>query len=251
MWSDDEFRTQWVRKDRADVGWRDTDGRYERCVGQMRTLFRASVVLFLLTSLACTPEEPVRFSPTSTVATTPTLSPSPTRTPLPSPSRTSPAASATATATTQPGQTPNAACPARTGGSPLTTARLVAIRAAHNPGFDRAVFEWSGEAVPEYRVEIASAFRAPSDQPVRVDGNAFFSVRMSGQAHTDAPPPGARSYPQPDPYHVALPAVREIKLVEDFEGVVIFGLGMERVICPTVITLLGPPRVVVDFPTPP
>jgi hypothetical protein len=127
---------------------------------------------------------------------------------------------------------------------------LVAVRAAHNAGFDRVVFEWSGTGIPEYRVELASTFTAPSGLPIRVDGNAFFVVRMSGQAHTSTPPT-ARSYPQPDPYHVALPALREIKNVEDFEGVVRFGLGLERPICPTVLTLLNPARIVVDFPTPP
>jgi hypothetical protein len=125
---------------------------------------------------------------------------------------------------------------------------VVAIRAAHNPGFDRLVFEFSGPSVPEYRIELASSFTAPSGQAVRVDGNAFFAVRLGGQAHDDT---GQKSYPQPDPFRVGLVVVREVKLVEDFEGVVRFGVGMERVVCPTVLTVLGPSRVVVDFPTPP
>jgi hypothetical protein len=125
---------------------------------------------------------------------------------------------------------------------------LTAIRAAHNPGFDRLVFEFAGLGVPEYKIELASSFIAPSGQAVRVDGNAFFQARFTGQAHTTA---GGRSYPQPDPYRVGLIVVREIKLVEDFEGVVRFGIGMERPLCPTVLTLQGPSRVVVDFPTPP
>jgi hypothetical protein len=71
---------------------------------------------------------------------------------------------------------------------------------------------------------------------------------MNGQAHTDA---GARSYTQGDPFRPGLPLIREVKLVEDFEGVVIFGVGLERLACPTVLTLLSPARVVLDFPTPP
>ena len=122
------------------------------------------------------------------------------------------------------------------------------MRAAHNPGFDRLVFEFSGPSVPEYRIELASSFTAPSGQAVRVDGNAFFSVRLGGQAHLDS---GAKSYPQADPFRVGLIVVREVKLVEDFEGVVRFGVGLERAVCATVLTLLGPSRVVVDFPTPP
>jgi hypothetical protein len=42
-----------------------------------------------------------------------------------------------------------------------------------------------------------------------------------------------------------------VKLVEDFEGTVVFGVGLERVACPTVLTLLSPARIVIDFPTPP
>jgi hypothetical protein len=217
----------------------------------MTPLRRVLTGLFLLTLLACTPEETVRVSPTPTVAPTsvaPATTPARTATVAPA---TTPPSSPTPpppTATTSPGSTPNVACPTLSGGSPLATARLTAIRAAHNPGFDRLVFEWTGGVVPEYKVELASTFIATSGQPVRVDGNAFFGVRMVGQAHTDA---GARSYAQPDPYRVGLSVVREIKIVEDFEGIVRFGLGMERVVCPTVLTLLGPARIVVDFPSAP
>ena len=208
--------------------------------------------LFTLTSvvaLACAPET-VRISPTpvptATVAAPTTAAPTPTRTATPAP--TTPAPATTAPPTNSPGSTPSQACAPWTGGSPLGASRLVAIRAAHNPGFDRLVFEFSGPSVPEYRIELASTFIAPSGQAVRVDGNAFFAVRIGGQAHNDA---GQKSYPQPDPFRVGLSVVREVKLVEDFEGVVRFGVGMERVVCPTVLTLLGPSRVVVDFPTPP
>lgn len=125
---------------------------------------------------------------------------------------------------------------------------MVAIRAAHNPGADRFVLEFSGGVVPAYEIKVANSFTAPSGQAVRVDGNAFFSVRVSGQGHTEA---GQRSFSQTMPYRPGLPLIREIQLVEDFEGVVIFGVGLERLACPNVLTLLSPPRVVIDFPTPP
>ncbi|MDO8506119.1 MAG: hypothetical protein Q7S41_00760 [Candidatus Limnocylindria bacterium] len=210
--------------------------------------------LFLLTSLvvaACTPET-VRVTASPAVAATSaaptTPAPTATRTPTPPPTTAAPTASPTAAPTTSPGSTPPVACATLSGGSPLAASRLTAIRAAHQPGFDRLVFEFSGPAVPDYLIELASSFTATSGQPVRVDGNAFFKVRFGGQAHNDA---GQRSYPQPDPYRVGLIVVREIKLVEDFEGVILFGVGMERLVCPTVLTLLGATRVVIDFPTPP
>src|SRR6266581_813137 len=151
--------------------------------------------LFLLTSLvaaACGPET-VRLtpaplaSPTTAAPTPPLLTPTRSASPAPTPSiNTGPSIPPTPTPTTSPGGTPNSSCATLTGGSPLASSTLTAIRAAHNPGFDRLVFEWSGAAVPQYEIKVASTFIAPSGQAVRVDGNAFFSVRMNGQAHTDA-----------------------------------------------------------------
>ena len=219
----------------------------------MRTrnhLLGALLTLTSVVALACTPET-VRISPTPTVAASSaaptTAAPTATRSTTPTPTTVS-TVTPTAAPTTSPGSTPSQACAPLTGGSPLGASRLVAMRAAHNPGFDRLVFEFSGPSVPEYRIELASSFTAPSGQAVRVDGNAFFSVRLGGQAHDDT---GQKSYPQPDPFRVGLIVVREVKLVEDFEGVIRFGVGAERPVCPTVLTLLGPSRVVVDFPTPP
>lgn len=214
-----------------------------------RNRLLAALLALTWVAAACTPET-VRVlpSPTATASApaTATATPTPARTATPAPTTAPPAT--TAPPTNSPGSTPSQACAPLSGGSPLGASTLTAIRAAHNPGFDRLVFEFSGPSVPDYRIELASTFTAPSGQPVRVDGNAFFSVRLGGRAHTDA---GQKSYPQPDPFRVGLSAVREVKLVEDFEGVVRFGVGMERPICPTVRTVLGPSRVVIDFPTPP
>jgi hypothetical protein len=219
----------------------------------MRTrnhLLGALLTLTSVLALACTPET-VRISPTPTVAASSaaatTAAPTATRTATAAPTTAAPTPTVPPP-TNSPGSTPSQACAPLTGGSPLGASRLTAIRAAHNAGFDRLVFEFSGPSVPEYRIELASTFTAPSGQAVRVDGNAFFSVRLGGQAHDDN---GQKSYPQPDPFRVSLIVVREVKLVEDFEGVVRFGVGMERAVCPNVLTVLGPSRVVVDFPTPP
>lgn len=213
-------------------------------------LLGALLTLTSVLALACTPET-VRLSPTPTVApstaATSTAAPTATRTATAAPTTAAPTPTV-APPTNSPGSTPSPACAPLTGGTPLGPTRLVAIRAAHNPGFDRLVFEFSAPVVPEYRIELASTFAGPSGLPVRVDGNAFFSVRFAADGHTDA---GQRSFPQPDPFRVGLIVVREVKVVEDFEGVLRFGVGMERPVCPTVLTLLGPSRVVVDFPTPP
>lgn len=219
----------------------------------MRNRQRIWTALFTLTlavSGACGPET-VRISPSPTVAATSaapsTAAPTPTRTPTPTPAASASTLPSLAP-TTSPGSTPPTACQPLTGGSPTAGPQITAIRAAHNPGADRFVVEFNGAVVPAYEIKVANTFTAPSGQAVRVDGNAFFSVRVNGQAHTDA---GQRSFSQQMPYRPGLPLIREIQLVEDFEGVVIFGVGLERLACPNVLTLLSPPRVVIDFPTPP
>jgi hypothetical protein len=221
---------------------------------RLRSSTRLLAALFTLTfavATACGPET-VRLTPTPTVEATSaaptTAAPTPTRTATAAPTTAAPTATATPAPTTSPGSTPPTACPTSTGGSPIAVPQISALRAAHNAGADRLVIELTGAVVPAYEIKVASTFTATSGQTVRVDGNAFFSVRVAGQAHTDA---GAKSYPQPDPFRPGLPLIREIKRVEDFEGVVIFGVGLERLACPTVLTLLSPPRIVLDFPTPP
>jgi hypothetical protein len=207
--------------------------------------------LALVAGLACTPET-ARVTPTPTAAPTtaaPTAAaPTPTRTATPAPTTAPPSATVAPPASASPGSTAPTACPTLTGGSPIAGPLVTALRAAHSPGFDRLVLEFTGTVVPQYEIKVASTFIAPSGQAIRVDGNAFFSVRVGGQAHTDA---GQRSYPQADPYRPGLPLIREVKLATDFEGAVIFGVGLERVACPALLVLTSPPRIVLDFPTPP
>jgi hypothetical protein len=206
------------------------------------------LVPFVLLLASCAAPTVAPSPTTSSIAAT---TPNPTRTATPAATTAVPSATIAPPASSSPASTSSTDCLTLTGGSPIAGPRVAALRAAHNPGFDRLVFEFTDAVVPQYEIEVASTFGTPSGQAVRVDGNAFFSVRVGGQAHTDAPPPGQRSYPQPDPYRPRLPLVREVKLVVDFEGVVSFGVGLERPACPTVLVLTSPPRIVLDFPTPP
>ena len=204
--------------------------------------------LTLITGLACTPDA-ARVTPTPTVAPTTAASTTatPTRTATAAPTTAPPSATVAPPSASPVGST-SAACPTLTGGSQIAGPLVAALRAAHNPGIDRLVLEFTGTVVPPYEIKAASTFTAPSGLAIPVDGNAFFSVRAGGQAHTNA---GQRSYPQADPYRPGLPLIREVKLVTDFEGAVIFGVGVERAVCPTLLVLASPPRIVLDFPTPP
>ena len=163
------------------------------------------VLLSLVVGLGCTPEgAQVTATPTvgPTLPAPTTAAPTPARTTAPGP----PSFAVVPTVSPDPASPASGACPTLTGGSALAAPRVVAVRAAHNPGFDRLVIELTEQVVPLYEIKASSSvFSSTSGFSLRVDGNAFFSVRVAGQARTDA---GQRSYPQADPYRPGLPLIR-------------------------------------------
>lgn len=182
-----------------------------------------------------------------------------------SPSRTAAAATtppATATRSPAPSPSPTAnptaagPCATVTGGTSGAQAQLVGLRVAHQPGFDRVVFEFGPSTapgpfgMPGYRIEPASSFTGTSGQRVTLDGNAFLSLRFPN-ASTVSPTTGQPTYPGSNDIRPGTPLVREVKLVEDFERVMIWGIGLDHPACPAVSELGSPLRLVVDLPTPP
>jgi hypothetical protein len=133
-------------------------------------------------------------------------------------------------------------CTDRSGGSAGVSARLIAIRTARHDGYDRIVFEFSGAAVPAYnlvRQESPTFYRDASGQAVTLDGNAgvkliFHDTDAASGVATDARP--------------ALPMVREIAQVGNFERVLSYGVGLSSSQCIRVLPLSGP-RLVVDVAT--
>ena len=211
---------------------------------------------------ACSAERVVlpRTSPSaSTVTITPTTaaptasrSASPTVAPTAAPTTAAPSPTSAAS----PGSTPATACPERTGGATANQAQLTAIRVAHNPGFDRVVFEFGPSTapgvygMPPFRIAVATSLSGPSGQPVPIDGNALFGVRFQNASTVD--PNGTRTYTGATSIKpTTTPLVKEVRLVEDFERVLVWGIGLQRLQCPTLLTLSAPVRLVLDFPTPP
>ncbi len=130
------------------------------------------------------------------------------------------------------------------------------MRVAHDPGFDRVVLEF-GEStapgpfgLPPYEIAVARALSGASGQPVTILGNALFGVRVQN-ASTIQPDGTTRTYTGPSSIRPATPLVREVRLVDDFERVMLWGVGLERLACPQVLVLATPLRLVLDFPTPP
>jgi len=202
------------------------------------------------------PEAQTRTSPTPAPSASRSLSPSP----APSTSAT---ATARPTATTtpvptvppSPGSSPATACPRTTGGNASNQAQLVAVRIAHQPGFDRLVFEFGQSTapgpfgMPAYTIEAATSLSGPSGQPVTITGNALFGARFQNASTQN--PNGTPSYTGSTDLKPTTPLIKEVKLVEDFERVLLWGIGLDHLACPKVSELAGPFRVVLDFPTPP
>ena len=209
---------------------------------------------------ACGPQPDVASSPTPTPAASASRPASPTTVTSTSPTATATArptatASAAATVTPSPGSSPASACPRTTGGGASNQAQLVAVRVAHQPGFDRLVFEFGQSTapgpfgMPAYTIETASSLAGPSGQPVTVAGSALFGARFQNASTQN--PNGTPSYGGSNDLKPTTPLIKEVKIVEDFERVLLWGIGLDHLVCPKVSELAGPFRVVVDFPTPP
>jgi hypothetical protein len=220
-------------------------------IGRLLLFGALAISLAIVAAGACAPQG----------LTGPTAAPldiaSPTRTAPPATSPTILAATATPTPSASPTANPTAAGPcAPVIGGTGAQAQLVALRVAHQPGFDRVVFEFGPStapgpfAMPSYRIEPASSFTAISGQRVTLDGNAFLSVRFPNTS-TVSPSTGQPTYPGPNDIRPGTPLVREVKLVEDFERVMIWGIGLDHPACAAVAELGSPLRLVLDLPTPP
>src|SRR6266699_4112907 len=113
------------------------------------------------------------------------------------------------------------------------------------PGYDRVVFEFTGESLPGYRVEYATkpVQRCGSGDPVTVAGTGHLIVRFEpAQAHDEH----ASLVPAERHRTPGLPAVRELTLICDFEGQVAWVLGLAAPSEYRVSELTGPARLVLD-----
>ena len=163
-----------------------------------------------------------------------------------------PAPSASPTPTLAPSATALGpfACLDHSGGTVGPPLQLAAIRTAHQPGYDRIVFEFSSSggvaAVPPYEVTRQSSthfVKDPSGQPVTLKGSYGLRVVLRNttahgtyQSSTDLTP--------------GLPVLEEAAQLGDFEGVNSWGLGLTRSSCVRVLELSNPTRLVIDIQTP-
>jgi hypothetical protein len=124
-------------------------------------------------------------------------------------------------------------------------AMLRAVETGSGPGYDRVVFEFAGDSVPGYHVEYvtASVRRCGSGDPVAVAGTARLVVRFeTARAHDEHGNPS----PTERERALGLPAVKDMKLVCDFEGQVEWVLGVAAAAPYRVSEIPGPARLVLD-----
>jgi hypothetical protein len=125
---------------------------------------------------------------------------------------------------------------------------LTQISAAHHPGFDRLVFQFSGPVPAQYSARYVSQVIAdPSGLPVNVVGSAKLLVRFSPAAGHNAQ--GNVTYGATQRTY-ALPGLIQVVKAGDFESVLSFGVGVARAEPFHMFTLTRPSRVVIDVRTP-
>jgi hypothetical protein len=129
--------------------------------------------------------------------------------------------------------------------------QLTAVRVAHQPGFDRIVFEFAPQPggtahIPAYTVSrqaSAKFVKDPSGLPVTMRGSSGLRIVFHGAS-------GADSYTGPRDFTPTLPVVQEVEQLGDFEAVLSWGAGLAQTSCIRTLELSNPTRLVIDVQTP-
>ncbi|MGJ3509230.1 AMIN-like domain-containing (lipo)protein [Enemella sp. A6] len=129
---------------------------------------------------------------------------------------------------------------------PDTTLLPVAVRVAHQEGFDRVVVEFSGEGQPGYRVQYVEQAAAPgSGEPVDLPGSDTLEVIITG---TRYPEEGEKFAGRDDEYPVNdAKLVRGVEFFPPYEGQSQLVIGVSGQAPFRVQVLDGPPRLVIDI----
>lgn len=122
---------------------------------------------------------------------------------------------------------------------------LTGIRVGRHATYDRVVLDFAGGA-PTASHRYVTRFVAPSGKTVTVLGPTHLLVTMH-PAYGYNVNTGRRTYHGPQKFRTfALCNVRQVAIVEDFEGYLSIGLGMHHRSWVHVFRLTHPSRVVID-----
>lgn len=113
------------------------------------------------------------------------------------------------------------------------------VRTGRHDGYDRFVTQLAGLATYGVVPQATPTFTvAPGDGRVTLQGTSGVRVVISAYA--------APNYTGPTDIAVGLPALREVRQVQDYEGTVEWALGVEGSSCLRAFALRSPTRLVVD-----
>ncbi|MRG94129.1 AMIN-like domain-containing (lipo)protein [Polyangium spumosum] len=217
----------------------------------MRTpllLLLASPMLFACRDAAPDATKPPAEATTATapsVAQAPAPPPAETAAPAPTPPPAAPTQGAKEPGETAPEVFEGTAAATEKKIAEVHTVELRSVRSARHAGFDRVVFEFSGHALPGYRIEYIDkpVRRCGTGDVVEMAGQGWLKVRMTpARAHDEAGRPTVGSSPE----RPKLPVLLELSPTCDFEGELSFVLGVAKPNRYRVLELREPPRLVVD-----
>jgi hypothetical protein len=207
-------------------------------INRLVTVLALSTV-FLLAACGQQSSTPGSTSPTPSATT----SVSPTPTPTPQPSLT-PSTSPNPTATANPVWPPSDFTTGGvSGGSSATIVSVTAVRVGAHGGYDRFVIEFSG-AVPSYTVTPQPDSRftlTPKGGTVTLEGTNGVLITVQHINWT--------AYAGPTSLRPEFTYLREARLIQNFEGVQQWGLGIAGIVAVRVFTLTSPARLIVDVTT--
>jgi hypothetical protein len=190
--------------------------------------------------------------------------PDPAGTPSPSPTSATPSVSPSASPTAEPLPTPGgsplsppATCGTVTGGSEGTSVKLVDVRVGTHDGYDRIVFEFAppqppspADTLPRFTITgVDEVTQDGSGNPVRVDGQALYSLVMHGASGVDlSGSEVVQTYAGPREFKPGFPVLTELEHAGDFENVLSWGIGLKAPRCIEAVKLSAPLRLVLDIP---
>jgi hypothetical protein len=123
---------------------------------------------------------------------------------------------------------------------------LVAIRTGSHDGYDRVVLEFRND-LPSWRVGYVDEVASESGATVPLEGAARLFVDVNpAWAHDQNTPPYEATYTGPRSLTPGYPTLRQVRFVDEFEGHLTFGIGLQRQVGFRVLELRGPSRLAID-----